>query len=394
MKIKTYDNQFIEFDLPPGIKTENLLAIPGIIDPHVHFRTPGAEYKENWETGARAAIAGGVTGVFDMPNNSPSVTDKEILAEKKEIIRQQLQKTGIPLRHYFYFGATAGNAGKIENVKNEIIGIKMFMGASTGDLLVDKYEDQEKIFKKAAELDLVVSVHAESDAIIKENQAKFSNPALADHSKIRSREAAVAAVMQAIGLAKKFGTKLYICHVSTKEEIELIKKAKSDGQKIYAEVAPHHLFLDESDYENLGTKAQMNPPVRTTKDREILWQALNDGTIDTIGTDHAPHTLEEKAKPYPLSPSGVTGIETMLPLMLNAHNQRKISLEKIVELTSTNIQKIFGFPESGDWTLINPNLEKEVKNENLKTKCKWSPFAGRILKGWPVGIILNNKFYN
>lgn len=394
MKIKTYDNQIVELEIPENFDAKKLMAMPALIDPHVHFRTPGAEYKEDWETGAQAAIAGGVTTVFDMPNNNPSITDRQTLAEKEKIVGQQLQKAKFPLRHYFYFGATADNADKFEEVKDKIIGIKMFMGASTGNLLVEKYEDQEKIFKKAAELDLVVAVHAESDAVIRENQAKFANPDVAGHSKIRSHEAAILSVTQAIGLAEKYGIKLYICHVSAKEEIELIKKAKSGGLKIFAEVAPHHLFLDESAYESLGTKAQMNPPLRTAKDREALWQAINDGSIDTIGTDHAPHTFEEKSRPYPQSPSGVPGIETMLPLMLNAYNQGRISLEKIVELTSANIRKIFGLQQNGDWTLIDINLEKNVKNYELKTKCKWSPFDGWRLKGWPVGVIINNKFYN
>lgn len=341
--------------------TRNIISLPAIIDPHVHFRTPGQEHKENWETGAQAAIAGGITTVFDMPNNTPSTTNTETLRYKKQLIDKQLEKIKIPLNYYLYLGATSNNTAEIARLKNQVIGVKLFMSSSTGDLLVDKKQDQEKIFAKCAELDMILAVHA------------------------------VKVVSDALELAKKYNTKLYICHVSTEEEIKLIKQAKKDGIKVSAEATPHHLFLSEIDYNRLGTLGQMNPPLRTTSDQNALWQAISDGTIDTVGTDHAPHTLSEKAKPYPDSPSGVPGIETCLPLLLNAYNQGKITLEKIAELTHFNIQKIFNLPKNNDEVIVDLDLEKEVKNENLKTKCKWSPFAGMKLKGWPIGVIINNQ---
>lgn len=398
MLVTTYNNKTLDLNLPSEFTDRNLLALPALLDPHVHFRTPGSEHKENWLTGSQTAIAGGYTTVFDMPNNTPAITNYELWSMKQEVIDKQLSEIDIPLNYYLYLGATPNNVDEIQKIKKaknqKIIGVKLFMGASTGDLLVDKIEDQEKIFRACAENDLVLAVHAEDETIIQENKKSIKRENnVENHSLIRDRNAAIKAVSQAIQMAKKYGTKLYICHVSTKEEIELIRQAKIDGVKVYAEVTPHHLFLSEDDYECLGTLGQMNPPLRTKEDQTALWEAINDGTIDTIGTDHAPHTLEEKAKQYPNSPSGVPGLETTLPLLLNAHKEGKITLEKITDLTHFNIQKIFNIPETNDWTIVDLDLLKEVKIENLKTKCKWSPFAEMKLKGWPVATILNKKIY-
>lgn len=393
MKIRTFDKKIIELNLISKKNQTGWLALPALIDPHVHFRTPGHEYKENWITGALAAIAGGVTTVFDMPNNLPATIDTLSLKNKNEIVTAQLNKTGIPLRHHFYLGATPNNIEEIEKNKDKIIGIKMFMGSSTGNLLTDKIDEQEKIFQKAAPLNLIVAVHAEDEIEIKKNKEIIKNPRVADHSKIRSRLAASKALTQALSLGKKYGTKLYIYHISTKDEVELIRKAKSENIKVFAEVCPHHLFLREKDYAYLGAKAQMNPPLRTYTDQLALWQGIKDGTIDTIGTDHAPHTIAEKLKPYPLSPSGVPGIETYLPLLLNAYHEDKITLTKIVELTSANAKKIFNLPENNDLVIIDFNIKKKIRNKSLKTKCHWSPFAGWVLRGWPVYTILKNKIY-
>lgn len=373
----------------------SIIELPALIDPHVHFRTPGDERKENWITGAQAAIAGGVTTVFDMPNNTPPVIDHKSLAAKQKMIEKQLKQAVIPLHYYLYIGATGENNEEIRKLKNKIIGIKMFMGSSTGNLLVAHKKKQEEVFKLASELNLVLAVHAEDEETIKNCPPLAKEGRLKAevvlHSRIRSPQAAIIAVKNAVEMAKKYKTKLYICHVSTKEELELIRQAKKENAKVYAEVTPHHLFLSEDDYNRLGTLGQMNPPLRTTADNEALWKAISDGTIDVISTDHAPHTLEEKALPYPQSPSGVPGIETSLPLLLNAYNEDKISLEKITKLTRTNIEKIFNLPCNDDRVIVDLNLEKEIENKNLKTKCGWSPFAGWKLKGWPIATILDNK---
>jgi len=391
MLIKTYNQETIEIDLPD--LAGNLIALPALIDPHVHFRTPGQEHKEDWVTGAQAALAGGVTTVLDMPNNDPAITGNTTLQLKKDLIAKQLAKVDIPLHYYLYLGATGDNLKEIRQLKDKVVAIKVFMGSSTGNLLVAEKNKQADIFKLAAELDLPVAVHAEDEAIINTNQAKINQPTITDHSKIRSREAAIKAVTQAIELAKKYDSKLYILHLSTKEEIELVKQAKSEGIKVFAETTPHHLFLNQSAYTTQGTKVQMNPPLRTEADNQALWQAINDNLIATIGTDHAPHTLAEKNPPYPQSPSGVPGIETNLPLLLNAHNENRISLEKIVELTRTNPQKIFKLRDNNDWVIVDLDLTKTIVDKNLKTKCGWSPFSGLTLKGWPIATILNNTVY-
>lgn len=393
MKITTYNNLKIEIEGISEVDAPHLIALPALIDPHVHFRTPGAEYKENWESGAQAAIAGGVTSVLDMPNNTPSITTEIILDEKIKLVNEQLTKINIPLHPYFYLGATADNLEEIEKCKNKIIGVKVFMGASTGNLLVSEYETQKNIFKKCAELNLVVAVHAEDDKIINEEKNNFPNATVSDHGKIRPNRAAQVAVKKALDLARETGATLYILHCSTAEEVALIRQAKQAGLKVFAETTPHHLFLSDTAYEALGAKAQMNPPLRSQNDQNALWEAINDGTIDTIGTDHAPHTLQEKTLPYPQSPSGVPGIETYLPLLLDAYHNGKISLEKIVEITHLNPQNIFDLKENNDWVLVDLNEVKKIENRNLKTKCGWSPFDGWTLTGWPKYTILNNVIY-
>jgi len=393
MLIKNYKNETVEINTDQDINTDNLIALPALIDPHVHFRTPGHEYKEDWHTGALAAIAGGVTTVMDMPNNDPAPICPNSLQEKKDIINKQLGENSIPLKYYLHYGATADNINTYKEIANEYLAIKIFMGSSTGNLLVDNKKDQAKIFEVAAKLNKVVMVHAEDDEIINERSKTIPNPKIQDHSNIRHRSAAIKACKQAIELARQYGTKLYICHISTAEEVELIKEAKQQGVKVYAEVTPHHLFLDESDYKTLGTKAQMNPPLRTADDRTALWQAINDNIIDTIGTDHAPHTVEEKDSPFGKAPSGVPGIETYLSLLLDAHNNKKISLQKIVELTRTNIEKIFNLPKNNDYVLVDLNKEKVINDGDLKTKCGWSPFSGRRVKGHPAYTVINNKIY-
>lgn len=372
-----------------------LTALPALIDPHVHFRTPGHEYKEDFSTGAQAAIAGGVTTVFDMPNNEPPMTTVNRMDEKLRRIEQQLNKVNIPLRVQLFFGADGKNIGEIQRAKKKIIGIKIFLGCSTGNLYVDDKKELARLFQFAAQEDMIIAIHAENQRIISENQSLYkASSDVRTHSLIRPREAAIKAVEETLDLCREYGTQVYFCHVSTKEEIELIKDAKQDQLLVYLEVTPQHLFLTERDYDTLGTKAQMNPPLRTQEDHNALWLAINEDWVDTIGTDHAPHTLMEKQKPYPESPSGMPGIETRLPLLLNAYNQGQIALDKIVELTRVNIDNIFRLPKQNDTVLVDLNLKKEVINEKLKTKCGWSPFAGRVLQGWPVYTILKGKAYD
>lgn len=371
-----------------------LTLFPGLIDCHVHLRTPGAEHKEDWKTGSGAAIRGGFTTVFDMPNNKPSCITKENLEAKKALIDKQLKEIDIPLRYKLWLGADQDHLDEIGKCKEEIIGVKVYMGSSTGDLVMTDKSALETVFQLCAQRDLMVAVHAEDEDILNGRKAIFhseTNPAI--HSKIRDRSAAIKAVEEAISLAEKFNTQLYIAHVTTKEELDLIREAKKNQLLVYAEATPHHLFLNEEAYQKWGTKVQMNPPLRTLSDNEALWEAINDYTIDTIGSDHAPHTLDEKGKPYGECPSGVPGLETTLPLFLNAYMQGKITLERIIELMRINPINMFQLEPNNDAVLVDLELKREVKDAALKTKCGWSPFTGRVLQGWPVTTIVNGRVF-
>ncbi len=371
-----------------------LTLLPALIDPHVHFRTPGAEHKEEWRSGARAAIAGGVTTVFDMPNTSPSCTSYSALKEKKALIDQQLKEAGIPLHYELYFGADKNSLHELNKVKKEVIGLKIYMGSTTGDLLMDDDAAIEEAFRVAAQQDVMVAVHAEDEGILEANKKTYQGPYTpAAHSKIRSREAAILATKKAIALAEKYSARLAILHVSTKEEVDLIRAAKQRELLVYMEVSPHHLFLTDQSYEMLGTKLQMNPPIRTAEDVEALWDAIEEGVVDFIGSDHAPHTLEEKDQCYGKAPSGVPGIETLLPLLLNAYNEGKISLEKIITLTNVNIVQIFNLHRILDVVVVDLELVRIVDNKNLKTKCGWSPFEGYMLKGWPLYTVCQGRLF-
>ncbi len=393
-EVKDY---LIESSSDKVIDATGLTIMPALTDPHVHFRVPGAEHKENWVTGARAAIAGGVTTVLDMPNNNPSITTKERLQEKKQIINEQLEEAEIPLRYQLYIGATEDKVNEIENAKGEYVGIKVFLGQSTGDLLMQSQAAFEKVCETAAKVGAIVAVHSEDDLVMNEAKRELEKNKekleVTDHPKIRHREAAIAAMKKAIAACKKYGNRMYILHASTKEEVDLIKEAKADGLDIFLETTPHHLFLDEVDLGKKGTMVQMNPPLRTKADIEALWQGLRDGTVDTIGTDHAPHTLEEKQQPYGQAPSGVPGIENYLALLLNANKEGKISLEKIVETTQRNINKIFGLEPNKDVVLVDLNKTKTIEDSDQKTKCGWSPYSGMTLTGWPVYTIMKGKIY-
>lgn len=398
LNAQTIDGKKIDIEIPSSEHTtldaNQLTLLPALIDPHVHFRTPGMEHKENWLTAAKASLCGGYTTVFDMPNTIPPTVTLERLREKKALIDAQLTEVGIPLRYQLFFGADKDHFKEIPKVKNEIVGIKVFMGCSTGDLVIDDDESLHTIFSIAAKENLLVAVHAEDEELMKERKIKFATERNFDiHSVIRNPEVAARAVEKAISLVKQYGTRLYILHVSTQEELSLIKAAKQQGLPVYAEVCPHHLFLNVSYYETLKGKAQMNPPLRTAEHQAALWQAIHDGVIDTVGSDHAPHTLGEKDQPYGACPSGVPGIETTLPLLLNAHHEKLLSLSEIISLTSARAKTIFNVPDNDDVVLVDLNKQKTVNDKQLKTKCGWSPFTGRTLCGWPVYTVLKGRIY-
>lgn len=372
-----------------------LTIFPGLIDPHVHFRTPGLQHKEDWQTGAAAAIAGGYTTVFDMPNTLPPTVTETLLQEKKKLINHQLQAVGIPLRYELFFGADKNHLSELHKITHQVIGIKIFMGCSTGNLVIDDDESLHAVFAIAATQNLLVAVHAEDEDMINVRKKQYqSSKQYHDHSRIRDVDVACRAVEKAILLSKIYGTRLYILHVSSAAEIQLIRQAKAAGLPVYAETTPHHLFLNESAYDTLQGKAVVNPPLRTADHQAALFSAIQEGIIDTIGSDHAPHLLAEKALPYGQCPSGMPGIETTLPLLLTAFHTKQLSLAQIISLTYTKPREIFGLAENDDKVLVDLEHTQSVDPTHLKTKSGWSSFTGRLLTGWPKYVLMQGRLFN
>ncbi len=381
---------------PKRIDCRGQILLPGLIDGHVHFRIPGAAQKEDWSTGSSAAIAGGVTTVIDMPNNSPSCTTRQALEQKKKVA-----KADSKCNFAFHFGASNDNMQELEAVEG-IASFKVFLGASTGNLLVTDENILRRIFSIAKQRDIVVTVHAEDEETIKENTAMAKEGGWNHaryHSKIRTCEAEAKSIEKALKLQAEIGNKLHICHVSSAQGLELIREAKQSREGITCEVTPHHLFLTEEATEKMGNFAKMNPSLKSSEDVKALWKGLKQGTIDLIATDHAPHTVAEKEKPYWEAPSGVPGIETMLPLLLDAVNRDKLELHTVVEKCCLNPAKRYGLQEKGeirvgkdaDLTLIDLQKKQTVKNGCLKTKCNWSPFATWELQGSVERVFVSGK---
>lgn len=394
--INTHHGKIFDFAISSDeekiIHAENLMLLPAVIDPHVHFRTPGYEYKEDWCTGARAAIYGGCTMVFDMPNTMPPTITKELLEEKKHLIDTQLSEVEIPLRYQLFFGADKNHFDQIPLIKDSICGIKVFMGCSTGNLVMDDDESLHEVFSIAAKNNLLIAVHAEDEALMKERRAHYAGPMnYSAHSQLRDISVAVTAVEKAIMLSEQYGTRLYILHVSSAEEVALIEAAKKKNLSVFAETTPHHLFLNTDSYYHLGGKAVVNPPLRDKKHQDILFEAISDHIIDTIGSDHAPHTLEEKSKAYGMCPSGMPGIEFTLPLLLNAHREDRISLENIVAITSSRARDIFNLLDYQDYVIV--DLDKKSTIKNTKSKCAWTPYEGLSLC-LPLYTIIRGQCYS
>jgi dihydroorotase len=375
------------------IEASGKFVLPGAIDVHVHLRTPGNEDKEDFGTGTQSAAAGGVTTVLDMPNNTPAVTSVEVLNDKKKLIEDM----GSHVNYGLYMGATSTNID--EYLNSDAIALKVYMGSSTGDLLVDKEEWLREIFEKAGKAGRLVCVHAEDEALMSEHAAEYEgqdDPTV--HNKIRDEEVALRAVERAIKLAHEYGTRLHVCHVSTQKELELLKENASD--KLSFEVTPHHLFLDEGALAFKGNFAKMNPPLRSIENGQALLKGIKEGDVDMVSTDHAPHLMSEKEQPYTKAPSGVPGLETAVPLLLNAVNEGSLDLEDVVRVTSEGPAGVFGL-ESGmavgadaNVMIVDMDLEQTVANGEAGarfSKCGWSVFDGMTLKGWPVLTFVNGQ---
>ncbi|MFC1810601.1 dihydroorotase family protein [Patescibacteria group bacterium] len=360
--------------------------IPGCIDAHVHFRTPGYEKKEDWASGSKAALAGGFTTVFDMPNTKPKTTTIKALQAKRDIIRgDTLVNFGL------FFGAQLDNLHECEKAQG-IVGFKVYMGATTGHMIQEEMDRSEELLEHMFKnFNNIVAVHAEDESLMKDHADTYKGDHTPEvHSLIRSDEIAFTAARKAIHLAKKYEGRMHLCHMSTKKEVQLMDKFGSD--KITCEVSPHHLFLKIKDYVKLGNYIKVNPPVRGQHDQDVLWDAISKKTVNIIASDHAPHLSEEKERDYWEAPSGIPEIETTLPLMLNTVNEDGLNLRDIVDLLCESPARLFGLLNKGrieegfdaDLTVIDMDLSRTVSNSSLYTKCGWSPYDGWKLKGWPV----------
>lgn len=331
-----------------------LIKLPGLVDVHVHLREPGATQKEDFETGTKAAIAGGYTTVLDMPNNPIATVTPEALQQKMD-----LAKGRIYCDVGFHFGASSKSVQYFSQVADKVFGLKVYMNQTTGDLLMEDEQTLEAVFSGWPK-DKPLMVHAEGETLQK-----------------------------AISLAKKFGNKLHVCHVSLKEEVELISRTKKNGFRISCEATCHHLFLTEEDVKRLGSYGMMKPPLATKEDQAALWQGIADGTIDMIASDHAPHTKEEKEGEKPIF--GVPGLETTLPLLLTAVSEGRLTMERLIELTSTNPRKIFNIPEQTETFVEIDPTPYTLNPERLFTKCGWTPFAGMKAKGKVKKVVLRGQ---
>jgi dihydroorotase len=368
-----------------------LTILPGVIDTQVHFREPGLEHKEDLESGSRAAVLGGVTAVFEMPNTKPNTDSAEALADKLGRADGRMW-----CDHAFYVGATADNAEKLGELEREpgCAGVKIFMGASTGNLLVAGDSDLRRVLASGRRR---VAVHAEDEPRMNDRLGERVAGDPSSHPVWRDDESAILATRRILALAQEARRRIHILHVTTPAELELIAGHKHIAS---CEVTPQHLTLAGEDaYPKLGTYAQMNPPIRSAAHREGLWHWLNQGVPDVIGSDHAPHSKEEKAQPYPASPSGMPGVQTLLPLMLDHVAHGRTTLARLVDLTSAGAQRIFGLIGKGriaagwdaDFTIVDLKAEWTVENAWLASKCGWSPFEGMRLRGKPVGTIVRGR---
>lgn len=368
------------------IDCTGLHILPGVIDTQVHFREPGLTQKETLETGMMAAAAGGVTAIFEMPNTVPLTTTPETLQEKLDIAAK-----GAWCDYAFYFGGTAQNAARLPEWENlpGVCGVKIFMGSSTGDLLVATDEEVEAVLKNGKR---IVAVHAEDEMMMRENKEKILGDSndVALHNHWRSWEGCLSATERLVRIARKHGRRIHILHISTRQEMEFLAAHKDIAS---VEVLPNHLTLHAPDcYHQLGTHAQQNPPIREKEHQDALWKGIADGTVDILGSDHAPHTLEEKAQIYPKSPSGTPGVQTLVPIMLDHVNAGRLTLERFVDLTAYGPQRLHGIANKGriaqgydaDFTIVDLKKKKTITHAQQKSKAGWTPFDGREVTGWPM----------
>lgn len=369
-----------------------LTVLPGVIDTQVHFREPGLEWKEDLETGSRAAALGGVVAVFEMPNTNPNTTDPDTMADK--LVRA---KDRMWTDHAFYIGGTHENAdylGELERLPG-CCGVKVFMGASTGDLLI---ADDEGVRKVLSNVRRRATFHSEDEYRLVERRGLARTGDWTSHPEVRDAESAIRSTRRLVGLAQETGARIHVLHVTTRDEMEYLRFHKDVAT---VEITPQHLTLVGPEaYERLGSYAQMNPPIRSQEHVDALWLwGMQQGVADVLGSDHAPHTKEEKAKPYPASPSGMPGVQTLVPLMLTHVANWRLSLERFIDLTSAGAQRVFGTANKGrmavsydaDLTIVDLKAKRTITHDQQATRCGWTPFDGVEATGWPMATIVRGR---
>ncbi len=374
-------------DAGETIDCRGLHILPGVVDSQVHFREPGLEHKEDLETGSRAAVLGGVTTVFEMPNTKPLTTSEAALADKVA------RATGrMHCDFAFWVGGTRDNArdaGDLERLPGAA-GIKVFMGSSTGDLLVEDDEGVASILRNARRR---AAFHSEDEFRLRERESLRVHDDPSSHPVWRDEIAALRCTERLVRIARDTRARIHVLHVSTAEEMEFLAGHKDVAT---AEATPHHLTLTADDYARLGTLIQMNPPVRARRHRDGIWRGLAQGVVDVLGSDHAPHTLAEKAKPYPASPSGMTGVQTLVPIMLDHVKAGRLTLQRFVDLTSAGPNRIFGMATKGriaagydaDFTIVDLKRRETITNAQAGSRAGWTPYDGKEVTGWPVGTVI------
>ena len=379
----------IELNSSKVYDATNKVVLPGIIDTQTHFREPGSTDVEDLESGSRAAVLGGVTSLFEMPNTNPP-TSNLVEFDKK----LQLAKNRMHSNYAFYFGATPDNIEQLSKLKDVegCCGVKLFAGSSTGKLLVDKEADIEKVISNS---DRVVSIHSEDEEILKLRKKFIKQGDVHSHPEWRNAECAMSSTRRVVKIAERYNKKIHVLHVTTKEEVDFLAMHKKN---VTFEITPQHLTLYAPDcYDKLGSYAQMNPPLRTKEHYDRLWVAIKNNIADVLGSDHAPHSKENKDKEYPNTPSGMPGVQTIFPVMLDHVNNGKLTLEQLIKLMCENPCRIFGIKNKGylkegydaDLTIADLNKEVTIKDEIIASKCGWTPFNNHKVKGFPVGTIVN-----
>ncbi len=367
------------------------VILPGIIDTQVHFREPGSTDSEDLESGSRAAVLGGVTSLFEMPNTNPPTANLEEFEKKLQAAKNRMHSN-----YAFYFGATPNNIDQLAKLKNVkgCCGVKLFAGSSTGNLLVDKESDIEKVISSS---DRIVSIHSEDEDIIKLRKKFIKKGDVHSHPVWRNVECAISSTRRVVKIAERYNKRIHVLHVTTKEEVDFLAMHKKN---VTFETTPQHLTIYAPDcYDNLGTYAQMNPPLRTKDHYDRLWVAIKNNIVDVLGSDHAPHLKKNKDKEYPNSPSGMPGVQTIFPIMINHVNNGKLSLKQLIDLMCENPCKIFGIKNKGfikegydaDLTIVDMNKQVTITNEIIASKCGWTPFHNFKVKGFPVGTIVNGN---